>query len=139
VLLTAMRKAASAAKVDAAVELADEVAQNKGQVVVFSAFRDSAKRVAEWFGAPAYCGDTPLDERDRIVRCFQEGIQRVFSGTFGAGGLGVTLTAASTVILLDRPMTPGDAEQSEDRLHRISQRNAVTAVWLRAFKVCRVL
>ncbi len=62
----------------------------------------------------------------------------MFSGTY-AGGIGITLTAASTVILLDRPMTPGDAEQAEDRLHRISQRNAVTAVWLRAFKVCRIL
>ena len=33
-------------------------------------------------------------------------------------------------MLVDRPWTPGDAEQCEDRLHRIGQQGNVTAIWL---------
>lgn len=39
-----------------------------------------------------------------------------FVGTFGAGGVGLTLTAASTIILNDRPWTPGDAVSLFDLL-----------------------
>ena len=44
--------------------------------------------------------------------------------------MGITLTAASNVILIDRPWTPGDAEQAEDRCHRIGQNSAVSAFWI---------
>lgn len=40
------------------------------------------------------------------------------------------MTASSNVILVDRPWTPGDAEQAEDRCHRIGQNETVTAFWL---------
>jgi SNF2 family DNA or RNA helicase len=59
----------------------------------------------------------------------------VFVCTFGAGGVGLTLTAACTIILLDRPWTPGDALQAEDRVRRIGQTKAVTSIWIRAFEV----
>jgi hypothetical protein len=61
-----------------------------------------------------------------------EGKLRVLVCTFGAGGVGLTMTAADTVILLDRPWTPGDAAQAEDRIRRIGQEKAVTSVWLQA-------
>jgi SNF2 family DNA or RNA helicase len=34
--------------------------------------------------------------------------------------------------MLDRPWTPGDTEQAEDRLYRIGQENKVTSIWLQA-------
>ncbi len=114
VMLTAMRKAASLAKIEAAVELVEEIVQS-------------------------YDGSLPVNERDGIVKQFQVGAQRTFVGTLGTGGLGLTLTAASTVILVDRPMTPGDADQAESRVDRIGQHWPVTAIWLRAFQVCRML
>ena len=52
--------------------------------------------------------------------------------TFGAGGVGLTLTAAHTVILLDRPWTPGDTRQAEDRVRRIGQTKPVTSIWMSA-------
>jgi hypothetical protein len=39
----------------------------------------------------------------------------------------LTLTAASTVIVLDRPWTLGDVHQAEDRLGRIGQTMPVTS------------
>jgi SNF2 family DNA or RNA helicase len=71
-----------------------------------------------------------VEERQAIVDRFQGGQSDVFVGTIKAGGVGLTLTAANHVILLDRPWTPGDAEQAEDRLHRIGQGEMVNAIWL---------
>lgn len=68
-----------------------------------------------------------------MVDNFQNGISPVFCCTFGAGGVGLTLTAAHTVILLDRPWTPGEASQAEDRVRRIGQTKPVTSIWMSAF------
>lgn len=65
-----------------------------------------------------------------MVTAFQALEQRVFVSTIGAGGVGTTLTAAETVIMVDRPWTPGDADQAEDRLNRLGQRNHVMSYWL---------
>lgn len=63
----------------------------------------------------------------------QAGLSPVFILTFGAGGVGLTLTAAHTIILLDRPWTPGEAQQAEDRVRRIGQTKPVTSIWMVAF------
>jgi hypothetical protein len=57
----------------------------------------------------------------------------VFVGTIGAGGVGINLHAFGAcrdVLLVDRPWTPGDAAQVEDRCHRIGQTGTVNAGWL---------
>ena len=45
------------------------------------------------------------------------------------------MTAAHTVILLDRPWTPGDTRQAEDRVRRIGQTKPVKAIWMSAFQL----
>ena len=57
------------------------------------------------------------------------------TSTLGAGGVGITLTAACTVILVDRPWTPGDVNQAEDRVRRIGQTRPVRSIWIRAFPI----
>ena len=44
---------------------------------------------------------------------------------YKAGGVGITLTAASIMVHLELPWNPKDVEQDEGRLHRMSQKNAV--------------
>jgi hypothetical protein len=70
-----------------------------------------------------------------MVDNFQSGISPVFVGTFGAAGAGITLHAAHTIILVDRPWTPGDTFQAEDRVRRIGQKHAVKCIWLSAFEL----
>ena len=74
-------------------------------------------------------GSTPKDKRTNIVERFQNKKFKVFLGSVKAGGVGLTLTAATHLILHDRPWTPGDAEQAEDRCHRIGQSSTVNVYW----------
>lgn len=132
-ILTFDRHAVSHAKLDSTAELAQEVLSEGRPVVIFTSFVDTARLLAQRLqdaNSSFMAGETPLPERDRLVSLFQEGATRVFVSTVGAGGVGLTLTAASDVIMHDRPWTPGDTVQAEDRLHRIGQRNAVTAYWM---------
>ena len=55
---------------------------------------------------------------------------RVFLGSMSAAGQGITLTAASQVLITEQAWTPAEMDQAEDRAHRIGQRDTVTATHL---------
>jgi SNF2 family DNA or RNA helicase len=135
VMLNHLRHAGSLAKTETALALVEELVEQEQQAVVFTAFVDSAQRLVEalreeGISAELLSGETPPKARAPLVKRFQAGQVRVLVCTLGTGGVGLTLTAASTVLLVDRPWTPGDTAQAEDRLHRIGQTSAVTAIWL---------
>ena len=82
-----------------------------------------------------YFGDTDGEQRQEIVRRFQEDDSlRFFVGQPRTGGYGLTLTAASTVIYYSNSYDLEVRLQSEDRAHRIGQNNNVTYVDLIASK-----
>jgi len=130
VTLGQLRLAGSVAKVEAAIGLVEELAEQGQSVVLFTEFVESAKTLHRALGGELLTGETPTDARQAMIDRFQSGEAKVFIGTIKAGGVGITLTAASHVVLVDRPWTPGDAEQAEDRLHRIGQGATVNAIWL---------
>lgn len=130
VMLGHVQHAASLAKIETATEMAEEVVGSDGQVVLFVNYKESGSALAERLHTRLFSGELNNVERQRLVDRFQAGQDKVFVCTIGAGGVGITLTAAQTGILVDRPWTPGAADQAADRLHRIGQRNAVTIYWL---------
>lgn len=131
VMLGILRKVGSLYKIDAALEMTEQLLEQGQPVVIFTEYLESAHLLySKLDNAELLTGKTKQAERQALVDRFQRGDSRVFIGTTKAGGVGLTLTAANTVILVDRPWTPGDAEQAEDRCHRIGQQNAVTAYWL---------
>lgn len=73
-------------------------------------------------------GDTPKEERNGIVQRFQTGRVPYFIGTEAAGGIGITLTAARTVVYFSNSQRFGDRVQSEDRAHRKGQTGSVTII-----------
>lgn len=137
-----VRMVGSRAKIDAAVQLARDILAVESSVVIFSSFQQVAKAIHEnleeagWKGE-LLTGETPAKKRQGMVDSFQQGLSSVFVCTFGAGGVGLTLTAACTVVLVDRPWTPGDAHQAEDRVRRIGQTRPVRSIWMTAFDLDR--
>lgn len=133
-----VRMVGSLAKIDATVEVAKSILEKEPAVVIFTSFVQVAQTVHKqltesgWKGE-LLTGETPAKKRQTLVDNFQNGLSPVFVCTFGAGGVGLTLTAACTVILLDRPWTPGDTHQAEDRVRRIGQTKPVKSLWMSAF------
>jgi SWI/SNF-related matrix-associated actin-dependent regulator 1 of chromatin subfamily A len=67
-------------------------------------------------------GATPAERRPELVRRFQEEDSvRCAILSIGAANAGITLTAASVVVMGELHWTPGILLQCEDRAHRISQ------------------
>lgn len=64
-------------------------------------------------------GGQSMTERTQTVAAFQRGEADLLCATTGAGGVGLTLTAARTVVFLQRPWSLVESLQSEDRCHRI--------------------
>ncbi len=126
-------KAASAeesGKVEAVAELLDEIRDGGHSVIIFSAFA-SMLRLLEDTVKTAGLGYCLLDgqTRDRTARVqsFQnDPDKRVFLISLKAGGYGLNLTKADTVIHFDPWWNPAVEAQATDRAHRIGQSRAVT-------------
>lgn len=139
VMLTHLRHAASYAKWETTIEMAQEVLGQGDQVVVFAAFKDTAEKLAAALDAEILSGDVAGKDRQALVDRFQDGTRQAIVCTYGAGGLGITLTAATTVILCDRPWTPGETSQAEDRIHRIGQERPTFSFWIQAFEIDTII
>lgn len=130
VTLNILRQVGSQYKVATAVEMAEQLLEQGQPVVLFTEFVESARALHEGLGGELLTGKSKAADRQAMVDRFQSGESPVFVGTVKAGGVGLTLTASSYVILVDRPWTPGDTAQAEDRCHRIGAEHTVHSFWL---------
>ena len=93
------------------------------KVVVFAHHRfvvDSLHKCLEDLGAVKVMGGTKSADVDDYVQRFQNSDNvRVFVGNLQAAGEGLTLTAASHVILVEPSWVPAEIDQAADRCHRI--------------------
>ncbi|MFN7899559.1 MAG: SNF2-related protein [Synechococcaceae cyanobacterium] len=133
-VLTALRRIGSQHKLPAAQGLLRSLLAAQESVVVFTAFVATAQALHGHFAAHTEAslltGAVPPRRRQALVDAFQQGQCRLLIATFGTGGLGFTLHRARHVVLMERPWTPGDAEQAEDRCHRIGMAAMLTSHWL---------
>ena len=115
---------------------ADWVKQYREQtgkpIVIFTHHRDVLKRMAEKLtNVRTISGDTNSKKRQEIVDDFQAGRIGVLICNTIAAKEGITLTAADTVLFIEREWVPTDEEQAEDRVYRIGQESQhVHAVYL---------
>jgi SNF2 family DNA or RNA helicase len=118
-------------KLDALMQLLEDNPDK--QVVVFSRFKSfchmALRRLRkDGITCVELTGDIPHKDRAGAIKRFQDGRARVFVGSIAAGGVGITLTAASTVVFVDRDWSPALNVQAEDRLHRHGQKDAVQVI-----------
>lgn len=116
------------AKIDALMELLEEVTAAGHRALVFSQFTGFLGLVQERFDADGvtyeYLDGRTKDRADRIS-AFREGDASVFLISLKAGGFGLTLTEADYVFILDPWWNPASENQAIDRTHRIGQVNPV--------------
>ena len=121
---------AESAKLDVLADLLRTLLDEGRTVLVFSQFTSLLDLVESEVLKPAGTTWLRLDgqSRDRagLVERFQNGEAPVFLLSLKAGGTGLTLTAADSVILLDPWWNPAVERQAADRAHRIGQQRPVT-------------
>jgi superfamily II DNA or RNA helicase len=116
------------AKLELCLELIEEAISGGHRVLVFSQFTTLLKLVAAVLPTPYCYLDGATVDRDREVRRFQETPDiPVFLISLKAGGTGLNLTGADTVIHFDPWWNPAVEEQATARAHRIGQVNIVTS------------
>ena len=109
------------------------------QVIVWSRFtrmidlleEEFAKRAKDenaMFSSVRYDGTVGNSEREQALDEFVSGRARIFLGNPAAGGTGLTLVQAKTVIYCDNSFHLSHRQQSEDRAHRIGQTSDVTYI-----------
>ncbi len=119
------------AKLERALELLRELRDEGHRCLVFSQFTSHLDLVADAMAAEGFQilrldGRCSARERQRSVERFQAGGADAMLISLGAGGTGLTLTAADSVLLLDPWWNPAAEAQAADRAHRIGQRRVVT-------------
>ena len=119
----------SCKKLERLKELVEDIVANNQKVIIFSEWTQVTKILKEELKKynPAYITGEITKGRQKEVNKFQEDEScKVFIGTIGAAGTGLTLTAATNIIFYDKGWTPAIVTQSEDRAMRIGQKNNVT-------------
>ena len=114
-------------------EIIDEsIVPNGEKVILFSQYEQTANEYKEALAEynPAYIvGKVSVEDRQNEVNRFQNDADcKVAIGTIGAMGTGLTMTAASYVIFIDKDWAQTNNEQAEDRAHRIGTKKNVTII-----------
>lgn len=117
-----VRQKLAAGRVKHVLELAAQYEEAETPLVVFSAHKAPVEALGERDGWTTITGDiTDKEERGRRVKAFQSGELKGIALTIGAGGMGLTLTKASTMLFVDLDWRPMQNAQAEDRCVRIGQ------------------
>lgn len=117
------------------LELLRELKQNGKRVLIFSQFSSMLTILAKTFeeeNLEAFYLDGSTSSKDRLkmVDRFNAGEKSAFLISLKAGGTGLNLTGADTVILYDLWWNPAIEEQAAGRAHRMGQKNVVQVIRL---------
>eukprot|EP00045_Choanoeca_perplexa_P015717 m.202120 g.202120 ORF g.202120 m.202120 type:complete len:872 (-) comp17060_c0_seq9:1362-3977(-) len=109
---------------------------NKDRVLIFSQFTTMLDLLEVFLTDRGYVyirldGSTPVSERQALIDQFNDDSDVfIFLLSTKAGGLGINLTAANTVVLHDIDYNPYNDKQAEDRCHRVGQTQTVEVIRL---------
>ncbi|NRF91737.1 SNF2 helicase associated domain-containing protein [Paenibacillus frigoriresistens] len=127
--------AGSSAKFEQLMEIIEECRSAGKRVLIFSQFTAMLGMIGRdlgYQGVPFFYldGKTPTAERVELCSKFNEGERDLFLISLKAGGTGLNLASADTVILYDLWWNPAVEQQAADRAHRIGQKKVVQVIRL---------
>ncbi|XP_056168318.1 uncharacterized protein LOC115690629 isoform X3 [Syzygium oleosum] len=138
-LITKIYTDSAEAKIPAVLDYLETVVEAGCKFLIFAHHQPMIEAIHEFLlkkkkvGCIRIDGSTPAVARQALVTDFQEkDAIKAAVLSIRAGGVGLTLTAASTVIFAELSWTPGDLIQAEDRAHRIGQVSSVNIYYLLA-------
>ncbi|MBY0123327.1 DEAD/DEAH box helicase [Bacillus sp. S/N-304-OC-R1] len=117
------------------MQLIEEARLSGRRVLIFSQFTKMLSLIGRelaYQGLPYFYldGQTPSEERVALCNRFNAGERNLFLISLKAGGTGLNLTGADTVILYDLWWNPAVEEQAADRAHRMGQTKPVQVIKL---------
>ena len=125
----------SSAKFEQLMQIVEEAMLSGRRVLIFSQFTKMLEIIGRELALQGLTffylnGQTPSEERVEICDQFNAGERDLFLISLKAGGTGLNLTGADTVILYDIWWNPAVEQQAADRAHRIGQTNPVQVIKL---------
>ena len=145
-----LKQISARGKMNEVSEYIEEIIDADEKVGVFLHHKEIATFVKQKFPTTLlYTGAQSDEEKDRAVHEFQKckkcnvrfenhinsdhehvpSDSKIIALSTKAGGVGLTLTAASRMAVLELPWHPADCEQIESRFHRMSQKNSVQCTY----------
>jgi len=127
-LVDAKHAGVPSTKLDALMEMLDDIVADGHRVLVFSQFTrflTLARDRIRTAGIEHCYLDGRTRKRQAVIADFREGLAPVFLISLKAGGFGLNLTEADYCILLDPWWNPATEAQAVDRIHRIGQTRKV--------------
>ncbi|MEC2644910.1 DEAD/DEAH box helicase, partial [Bacillus thuringiensis] len=125
----------SSAKFEQLLEILEECRSTGKRILIFSQFTKMLSIIGRELNRQAIPyfyldGSTPAQERVELCDRFNEGEGDLFLISLKAGGTGLNLTGADTVILYDLWWNPAVEQQAADRAYRMGQKNTVQVIKL---------
>ncbi|MBP3610461.1 MAG: SNF2 helicase associated domain-containing protein [Lachnospiraceae bacterium] len=122
-------------KLDLFLQILPDLVSNGHRILVFSQFTsmlDIIQKSLKELGYEYFYmeGNTKVSERNDYVKRFNAGEGQLFLISLKAGGTGLNLVGADTVIHFDPWWNPAVEDQATDRAHRIGQKNSVQVIKL---------
>jgi len=122
-------------KLEQLLEIVEEALGAGKRMLIFSQFTSMLHIIREEIALRGLScfyldGSTPSQERVELCERYNAGEQDIFLISLRAGGTGLNLTGADTVILYDLWWNPAVEQQAADRAHRIGQKNVVQVIRL---------
>ncbi|MDZ7858894.1 DEAD/DEAH box helicase [Sphaerotilus sp.] len=124
------RKVKGSAKLDWLMETLPEMVAEGRRILLFSQFTSMLELIETGLKAAGLCwitltGQTPGPQRDALIAQFTDGQVPIFLISLKAGGVGLNLPQADTVIHYDPWWNPAVENQATDRAHRLGQTQTV--------------
>lgn len=130
-----LKQVCSLSKVDRIVADIENVIEQEQKIIVFSQYSATinkilSKMIENSIKSVTLTGNDDSESRQQAVDEFQNNPDcKVFIANMKAGGVGITLTAASIVMFADMEWSPTIHAQCEDRAHRIGQTGTVNVYY----------